>query len=87
MCLSTVYKNQLAPESVVMRNVMSIRCQDGQTIAAHAQHQAQGQQHGQRRTPSFLHNYLLDFASAAGCRRRTGLYITPLYKGRQCRTD
>ena len=28
MCLSTVYKNNMAPESVVMRNVMSIECRD-----------------------------------------------------------
>lgn len=29
MCLSTVYKNKLEPESVLMRNVMSIECKDG----------------------------------------------------------
>ena len=32
MCLSTVYKNQLNPESVIMRNVMSIECRDGLVI-------------------------------------------------------
>ena len=32
MCLSTVYKNQMTPESIVMRNVMSIECKDGLVI-------------------------------------------------------
>ena len=32
MCLSTVYKNTMAPEAVVMRNVMSIECRDGMVI-------------------------------------------------------
>lgn len=32
MCLSTVYKNTLSPETVAMRNVMSIECRDGQVI-------------------------------------------------------
>ena len=32
MCLSTVYKNNMAPESVVMRNVMSIECRDGMVL-------------------------------------------------------
>ena len=32
MCLSTVYKNKMAPETVVMRNVMSIECRDGMVI-------------------------------------------------------
>lgn len=32
MCLSTVYKNKMEPESVVMRNVMSIECRDGCVI-------------------------------------------------------
>lgn len=32
MCLSTVYKNAMAPESVLMRNVMSIECKDGMVI-------------------------------------------------------
>lgn len=32
MCLSTVYKNSMAPESVLMRNVMSIECRDGLVI-------------------------------------------------------
>lgn len=29
MCLSTVYKNTMTPETVVMRNVMTIECKDG----------------------------------------------------------
>jgi len=32
MCLSTVYRNQMTPESVIMRNVMSIECRDGLVI-------------------------------------------------------
>ena len=32
MCLSTVYKNTMAPETVVMKNVMRIDCQDGCVI-------------------------------------------------------
>ena len=32
MCLSTVYKNTMAPEAVVMRNVMRIECKDGMVI-------------------------------------------------------
>lgn len=32
MCLSTVYKNQMDTESVIMRNVMRIECKDGQVI-------------------------------------------------------
>ncbi len=32
MCLSTVYKNSMAPESILMRNVMSIECHDGMVI-------------------------------------------------------
>ena len=32
MCLSTVYKNQMTPEAVVMRNVMTIECRDGMVI-------------------------------------------------------
>lgn len=32
MCLSTVYKNTMAPETVAMRNVMSIECVNGQVI-------------------------------------------------------
>lgn len=32
MCLSTVYKNNLAPESVVMRNVMTLECREGLVI-------------------------------------------------------
>ena len=29
MCLSTVYKNTMSPETVVMKNVMQIECKDG----------------------------------------------------------
>ena len=32
MCLSTVYKNTLSPETMVMKNVMSIECKDGLVI-------------------------------------------------------
>ena len=32
MCLSTVYKNEKASENIVMKNVMSIRCEDGCVI-------------------------------------------------------
>ena len=32
MCLSTVYKNKLDPETMVMRNVMRIECKDGCVI-------------------------------------------------------
>ena len=32
MCLSTVYKNEMAESSVVMRNVMRIDCKDGCVI-------------------------------------------------------
>ena len=32
MCLSTAYRNKLAPEAVVMKNVMSIECKDGTII-------------------------------------------------------
>ena len=32
MCLSTVYKNKLDPETVVMKNVMRIECKDGCVI-------------------------------------------------------
>ena len=32
MCLSTVYKNTLEPASILMKNVMSIECRDGQVI-------------------------------------------------------
>ena len=32
MCLSTVYKNKLDPESIVMKNVMAIECRDGYVI-------------------------------------------------------
>ena len=32
MCLSTVYKNTMAPEAIVMRNVMRIDCKDGCVI-------------------------------------------------------
>ena len=32
MCLSTVYKNKMEPEAIVMRNVMRIECKDGYVI-------------------------------------------------------
>ena len=32
MCLSTVYKNTLAPETIMMRNVMKIECKEGLVI-------------------------------------------------------
>ena len=32
MCLSTVYKNTMSPETVVMRNVMRLECKDGCVI-------------------------------------------------------
>lgn len=32
MCLSTVYKNKMEPEAVVMRNVMRIEIKDGCVI-------------------------------------------------------
>ncbi len=32
MCLSTVYKNQKSPETVVMNNVMRLACKDGCVI-------------------------------------------------------
>ena len=32
MCLSTVYKNEMTPAAVVMRNVMRIDCKDGCVI-------------------------------------------------------
>ena len=32
MCLSTVYKNTMTPETIAMRNVMSIECRDGFVI-------------------------------------------------------
>ena len=32
MCLSTVYKNQKTPDTMVMNNVMRIECKDGQVI-------------------------------------------------------
>ena len=32
MCLSTVYKNKLEPEAIIMKNVMTIECRDGLVI-------------------------------------------------------
>ena len=32
MCLSTVYKNKMVPENVVLRNVMRIECKDGTVL-------------------------------------------------------
>ena len=32
MCLSTVYKNTMTPETIAMKNVMSIECREGMVI-------------------------------------------------------
>ncbi len=32
MCLSTVYRNTLTPETMIMKNVMTIECKDGMVI-------------------------------------------------------
>ena len=32
MCLSNVFKNELMPESILMRNVMTIECREGMVI-------------------------------------------------------
>lgn len=32
MCLSTVYKNAMAPANIAMRNVMHIECKDGKVV-------------------------------------------------------
>ena len=32
MCLSTVYRNTLTSEAVIMKNVMTIECKDGMVI-------------------------------------------------------
>ena len=32
MCLSTVYKNTMTPDAVVLRNVMKIECKDGAIV-------------------------------------------------------
>ncbi len=32
MCLSTIYKNELVPENIMMKNVMRIECKDGCVI-------------------------------------------------------
>ena len=32
MCLSTVYRNNLTPEAIIMKNVMTIECKDGCVI-------------------------------------------------------
>ena len=32
MCLSTVYRNKMDNESIIMKNVKSIACQDGMVI-------------------------------------------------------
>lgn len=29
MCLSTVYKNKMEPDAILMKNVMIIECKDG----------------------------------------------------------
>ena len=32
MCLSTVYRNALTPEAIILKNVMRIECKDGCVI-------------------------------------------------------
>ncbi len=32
MCLSTVYRNEKTPQSIVLRNVTTIECRDGMVI-------------------------------------------------------
>lgn len=32
MCLSTVYKNELTPQNILMSNVAKIECRDGKVI-------------------------------------------------------
>ena len=32
MCLSTVYKNTMTPETIAMKNIMTIECRDGMVI-------------------------------------------------------
>ena len=32
MCLSTVYRNTLTPEAIILKNVMRIECKDGVVI-------------------------------------------------------
>lgn len=32
MCLSTVYKNKMSPEDIVMKNVMRVECKDSCVI-------------------------------------------------------
>ena len=32
MCLSTVYKDQVSPQDIVMKNVMRVECKDGCVI-------------------------------------------------------
>ena len=32
MCLSTVYRNKLAPEAIILKNVMTIECQGDMVI-------------------------------------------------------
>lgn len=32
MCLSTVYKNKMEPEAILMKNVMTIECKEGMVI-------------------------------------------------------
>ena len=32
MCLSTVYKNKMSPEDIVMKNVLRVECKDGCVI-------------------------------------------------------
>ena len=32
MCLSTVYKNEMTEDTAIMKNVMTVECQDGKVI-------------------------------------------------------
>ena len=32
MCLSTVYKNEISDEKIMMKNVMTVECIDGKVI-------------------------------------------------------
>ena len=32
MCLSTVYENEMAEANAIMKNVMTVECQDGKVI-------------------------------------------------------
>ncbi|MBR2309368.1 MAG: CooT family nickel-binding protein [Oscillospiraceae bacterium] len=32
MCLSTVYKDSMVPDAILMKNVMKIECRDGEVV-------------------------------------------------------